>query len=72
MVRCFEDENISHVEESIDPIRDVELIETELLLADLVTIEKSIIRLDKLSRSDKKISANLVLVKKLKILFYLK
>tara|TARA_Y100000817_G_scaffold154978_1_gene121085 strand:- start:967 stop:2064 length:1098 start_codon:yes stop_codon:yes gene_type:complete len=67
VVRCFEDENISHVEESIDPIRDVELIETELLLADLVTIEKSIIRLDKLSRSDKKISANLELVKKLKI-----
>ena len=67
VVRCFEDENISHVEESIDPIRDVELIETELLLADLDTIEKSIIRLDKLSRSDKKISANLELVKKLKI-----
>ena len=67
VVRCFEDENISHVEESIDPIRDIELIETELLLADLVTIEKSIIRLDKLSRSDKKIAANLELVQKLKI-----
>ena len=67
VVRCFEDENISHVEESIDPIRDIELIETELLLADLVTIEKSISRLDKLSRSDKKIASNLELVKKLKI-----
>ena len=52
VVRCFEDENISHVEESIDPVRDIELIETELLLADLSTIEKTIMRLEKLSKTD--------------------
>ena len=67
VVRCFEDENISHVEESIDPIRDIELIETELLLADLSTIEKTIMRLEKLSKTDKKISVDFELVKKLKI-----
>ena len=67
VVRCFEDENISHVEESIDPIRDIELIETELLLADLSTIDKALKRLEKLSRSDKKMGADFELVKKLKI-----
>jgi len=35
IVRCFEDENITHVEGSIDPVRDIEIIETELLLADM-------------------------------------
>jgi GTP-binding protein YchF len=40
VVRCFEDENITHVENSIDPIRDLELIETELVLADMESIEK--------------------------------
>mgnify|MGYP001158365500 FL=1 len=66
VVRCFDDENISHVEKSIDPIRDIELIETELLLADLATIEKTLIRLDKLSRSDKKIIPDYELIKNLK------
>lgn len=47
IVRCFEDENITHVEGSIDPKRDVELIETELMLSDLESIEK---RLEKLSK----------------------
>lgn len=67
VVRCFEDENISHVEESIDPIRDIELIETELLLADLDTIEKTLTRLDKISRSDKNMIDDYELVKNLKI-----
>lgn len=40
VVRCFSDENIIHVEGSIDPVRDVETIETELLLSDLQSIEK--------------------------------
>ena len=41
VVRCFDDENITHVEGKIDPLNDIELIETELLLADLETLEKS-------------------------------
>ncbi len=40
VVRCFEDENVSHVEATIDPVRDAEVIQTELLLADLETIDK--------------------------------
>ncbi|KAG9406925.1 hypothetical protein AC1031_003250 [Aphanomyces cochlioides] len=40
VVRCFEDVNILHVEESVDPLRDLDTIRTELLLADLQTVEK--------------------------------
>ena len=40
VVRCFEDENIVHVSGTIDPIRDIEIIQTELALADLDTVEK--------------------------------
>ncbi len=50
VVRCFKDENITHVEGTIDPIRDAELIETELLLADLETINKNIIRIQNVMR----------------------
>ncbi len=39
IVRCFEDDDIAHVEGSVDPVRDVEIVETELLLADLETVE---------------------------------
>ncbi len=42
IVRCFEDENITHTEGSIDPIRDIEIIETELLLADMARLESRI------------------------------
>ena len=42
IVRCFEDENITHTEGSIDPVRDIEIIETELLLADMGALEKRI------------------------------
>ncbi len=47
IVRCFEDENITHVEGSIDPVRDIEIIETELLLADMDALEKRIATLAK-------------------------
>ena len=50
VVRCFEDENIVHVEGSVDPIRDIETIQIELALADLGSIEK---RKDKAGRSAK-------------------
>jgi len=50
VVRCFEDENIIHVEGSVDPIRDIETIQIELALADLASIEK---RKDKAGRSAK-------------------
>src|SRR3954464_4733064 len=42
VVRCFEGGDITHVEGSVDPIRDIDTIDTELMLADLETVEKSI------------------------------
>ena len=50
VVRCFEDENIVHVDNHIDPISDIETIETELILKDLETVER---RLDKAERAAK-------------------
>ena len=50
IVRCFEDENITHTEGSIDPIRDIEIIEQELLLADMDSLEK---RIDSLKKKAK-------------------
>ncbi|WP_196594175.1 redox-regulated ATPase YchF [Pectinatus sottacetonis] len=50
VVRCFQDKNITHVEGSIDPIRDIDIINTELCLADMETVEK---RLDKVTRAAK-------------------
>lgn len=50
VVRCFNDSNITHVEGSIDPLRDIEIINTELCLADMETVEK---RLEKTTRAAK-------------------
>ena len=44
VVRCFEDDNIIHVDGTVDPMRDVEIIELELVLADIAQIEKKIER----------------------------
>ena len=52
IVRCFEDENITHVEGSIDPVRDIEIIETELLLADMDALEKRIATLQKKAKGN--------------------
>lgn len=50
VVRCFDDENVVHVEGGVDPVRDVEIIDTELMLADMATVEK---RLDRARRAAK-------------------
>lgn len=50
VVRCFEDDNIVHVSGKVDPIRDVETIETEFLLADIQTLEKKLVKLAKQSK----------------------
>jgi GTP-binding protein YchF len=54
VVRCFEDENIVHVSNSIDPARDIEIIDTELQLADLDSVEKGILRYSKFAKSGDK------------------
>ncbi len=53
VVRCFEDENITHVDDTVNPLRDVETIETELLLADIQSAEKRLERLQKMAKGDK-------------------
>lgn len=60
VLRCFDDENITHVEGSVDPIRDAEIIETELMLADLESITKQIDNIAKKAKSgDKELQAQI-------------
>ncbi len=47
VVRCFKDDNVSHIEGNIDPVADIETVETELCLADMQTLEKMLIKLNK-------------------------
>ena len=51
VVRCFDDENVIHVAGKVDPISDIEVIQTELCLADLATVEKSLSRYTKAAKS---------------------
>ena len=64
VVRCFADENIVHVEGSIDPIRDIEIIDTELVFADMETAEKRLDRARKQAKGDKKALADVALFEK--------
>lgn len=67
VVRCFEDDNIIHVDGSINPVRDKEIIDTELQLKDLEGIEKKISKNEKLSKTgDKELLHGLDLLKQLK------
>jgi GTP-binding protein YchF len=51
VVRCFDDENVVHVAGKVDPIADIEVIQTELCLADLATVEKSLARYTKVAKA---------------------
>ena len=66
VVRCFENSNIVHVEGSVDPLRDVEIINMELIFADLETLEKKLDRARKLLKGDKKYQAEIDVLEKLK------
>ena len=55
VVRCFEDDSIIHVDDSVNPLRDIEVINTELVLADIQTLENRIMRLEKQAKGDKKL-----------------
>ena len=65
MVRCFDDPNVIHVENSVDPIRDVEIIEQELLYADIQTLEKRMEKLQKQAKGSKDAKAQLELAQEL-------
>ena len=60
VVRCFDDENVIHVSGRVDPISDIEVIQTELCLADLATVEKALHRHTKVARSGDKDAQKLV------------
>ncbi|HHO68228.1 MAG TPA: redox-regulated ATPase YchF [Gammaproteobacteria bacterium] len=67
VVRCFEDDNVVHVAGRIDPVSDIEVINTELALADLDTVEKAINRVSKIAKSgDKDARAKLAVLEKVK------
>ncbi|MFA5986809.1 MAG: redox-regulated ATPase YchF [Parcubacteria group bacterium] len=67
VVRVFVKETITHVHDIVDPERDIEIIEMELILADMVTVDKTLVRLEKLARgNDKDAPAQKEIVQKIK------
>ena len=66
VVRCFEDSNIIHVDGSVNPIRDIETINLELVFADLETVEKRLDRAKKLIKADKKYQEEIEVWEKIK------
>ena len=63
VARCFEDGDVTHVEGRVDPLADLEIIETELMLADLESLEKRVVNLEKRAKvGDKEAAQNLRLV----------
>lgn len=65
VVRCFEDDDITHVDGSVDPIRDIEVIDTELMLSDLATVDSSLQKAARSAKSgDKEAKARLALLEK--------
>ena len=68
VVRCFDDADITHVEGSVDPIRDIEIINLELIMADLQTIENRLSKVERkaVTNKDKDAMAEVVVLKKLR------
>lgn len=66
VVRCFEDSNIVHVDGSIDPIRDIETINLELIFSDIEMLERRIAKAVKVARNDKAVAKELELLERIK------
>lgn len=66
VVRCFENDDIIHVDTTIDPVRDIETINLELILSDLEMVERRIDRVTKQLKGDKSLAAELEFLKRLK------
>ena len=66
VVRCFEDTNITHVDGAIDPIRDIETINLELILSDIEIIDRRIDRVKKAMKGDKSLATELELLERVK------
>ena len=67
VVRCFEDSNIVHVDGTINPVRDIETINMELILADLEAVEKRLDKAIKMARADKKHQIEVDALNKIKV-----
>lgn len=68
VVRCFVDENVIHVDGSINPIRDIETINLELIFSDLEILERRFAKVEKASRMDKSLVKEVELIKSLKLI----
>ena len=66
VVRCFEDSNVTHVDGTVNPVRDIETINLELIFSDLEIVEKRISKAEKGMRSDKMLSKESELLKQIK------
>ncbi|MBQ9612378.1 MAG: redox-regulated ATPase YchF [Lachnospiraceae bacterium] len=66
VVRCFEDDNITHVDGSVDPVRDIETINLELIFADLEVLERRISKVSRQAKNDKEAAKELDLLKRIK------
>lgn len=66
VVRCFDDDDIIHVEGSVDPARDIETIDLELILADLEVIDRRIDRTTKAAKGDKSLAWQVDFLKRIK------
>ena len=66
VVRCFEDSNVIHVDGSIDPLRDIETINLELIFSDLEILERRIAKVTKTARMDKEAAKELDFLQKIK------
>jgi len=66
VLRCFEDDNVIHVDGSINPVRDKEIIDIELQLKDLETVEKKIAKIERQAKTDKDLAIELQILQKLK------
>ena len=67
VVRCFEDSNVVHVDGSVNPIRDIETINLELIFADIETIDKRLDKAKKMLKADKKYQIEIDLLEKIKL-----
>ncbi len=65
VIRCFEDKNITHVEGNIDPLRDIEIIDLELILSDLEIMSRRLSKTEKLAKNDKSLQREVGIVKKI-------
>ena len=66
VVRCFEDANITHVDGSVDPVRDIETINLELIFSDIEMIDRKIERTKKAMKGDKTLASELALYERVK------